>query len=82
MRAYSELKKQLLQNEKVKTEYERLETEYQVIHFSFFRMLLMFAQNREYKIQTPTNLKFLNSYLSGFCLLKKSVFKPFFVFMK
>ena len=31
MRTYNELKKQLLQNEEVKTEYERLEPEYQVI---------------------------------------------------
>ena len=31
MRKYSELKKQLLQNEEVKTEYDRLEPEYQVI---------------------------------------------------
>lgn len=32
MRTYNELKNQLLQNEEVKTEYERLEPEYQVIH--------------------------------------------------
>ena len=31
MRTYNELKKQLLQNDEVKTEYERLEPEYQVI---------------------------------------------------
>ena len=31
MRTYSEIKKQLLQNEEVKTEYDRLEPEYQVI---------------------------------------------------
>ena len=31
MRTYNELKKQLLQNKEVKTEYERLEPEYQVI---------------------------------------------------
>ena len=31
MRTYNELKKQLLQNEEVKTEYERLAPEYQVI---------------------------------------------------
>ena len=31
MRTYNELKKQLLQNEEVKTEYERLEPEYKVI---------------------------------------------------
>ena len=31
MRTYNELKKQLLQNDEVKTKYERLEPEYQVI---------------------------------------------------
>lgn len=31
MRTYNELKKQLLQNDEVKAEYERLEPEYQVI---------------------------------------------------
>ena len=31
MRTYNELKKQLLQNDEFKTEYERLEPEYQVI---------------------------------------------------
>lgn len=31
MRTYNELKKQLFQNDEVKTEYERLEPEYQVI---------------------------------------------------
>lgn len=31
MRTYNELKQQLLQNEEVKAEYERLEPEYQVV---------------------------------------------------